>query len=113
MNISTSIAYIFPYANVKGHKAIVSQTGTSSKTSYSTDINNIEFTEANWKRRLSKQEFKCILKQIKKLIGFAKYHKFDEKYPPFLAERKEKIINKKRGQQPSEISNYGPSQDNT
>ena len=44
VNISTSIAQLFPDANVKGRKAIVSQTGTSSKTSYSTHINGIEFT---------------------------------------------------------------------
>ena len=50
---------------------------------------------------------------MRKLIGFAKYHKFDGKYPAFLAEKQEKINNKKRGRQASEISYYGPSQDDT
>ena len=31
VNISTSIAQLFPNVNVKGHRAIVSQTGTSSE----------------------------------------------------------------------------------
>ena len=48
VNISTSIAQTFPDVNVKGRKAIVSQTGTSGKKSHSTHINGIEFTEANW-----------------------------------------------------------------
>ena len=46
---------------------------------------------------------------MKNLIGFAKYRKFDEKYPAFLAERQEKINNKKRGQEVSEVPYYGPS----
>ena len=108
VDISTSIAQIFPNVNVEGHRAIVLQTGTSSKTSYSTSINDMEFTKANWKRRLSNEKFKCIPKQMRELIGFAKYHKFDEKYPAFLAERQEKINSKKRGQ---EVSYYGLSQD--
>ena len=62
VNISTSIGQIFPYVNIKGRKAIVSQTGTSSKTSYSTHINGIEFTEANWKSKLNNEDFKYIPK---------------------------------------------------
>ena len=34
VDISMSIAQIFPLANVKGHKAIVSQVGTNNETSY-------------------------------------------------------------------------------
>ena len=113
VNIFTSIAQLFPNVNVKGHRAIVLQTGTSSETSHSTHVNGIEFTEANWKRRLSNGEYKCIPKQMRKLIGFTKFHKFDEKYPVFLTKRQEKIDNKKRGQEVLEVSYYGPSQDNT
>ena len=109
VNISSSIAQLFPNVNVKGHRVIVSQTRTSSKTSHSTHINGIKFTEATWKRRLGK--YNCIPKQIQKIIGFAKLHKIDEKYHAFLAERQEKINNKKRGQEVSEVSCYGPSQD--
>ena len=48
---------------------------------------------------------------MQKLIGFAKFHKFDEKYPAFLAEKQEKMNNKKKGV--PEVSYYGPSQDDT
>ena len=114
VDISTSIAQTFPNVNIKGRRAIVSQTGTSSETSYSTHINGIEFTIANWKRRFRNHEFKCIPKQMRKLIGFAKYYKFDKKkYSAFLAEMQEKINSKKRGQEMSEVSYYRPSQDDT
>ena len=46
-----------------------------------------------------------------KLIGFAKYHKFEEKQASYEAERQEEIKGRKRGRQASEISHYGPSQD--
>ena len=36
---------------------------------------------------------------------------FIKKYPAFLVEKQEKINNKKRGQEVSEVSYYGPSQD--
>ena len=68
VNISTSIAQLMPNVHVKGHKAIVSQTGTSSKTSHSTHIYGIEFTEANWKRKLSNDKCKCIPKKVKKSL---------------------------------------------
>ena len=67
----------------------MSQTGTSSKISYYAHVNGIEFTEANWKRRLSNDEYKFIPKQVKKLIAFAKYHGFDEKYTTFLAKKQQ------------------------
>ena len=46
---------------------------------------------------------------MKKLIGFAKYHGFNEKSPAFLAEKQQNKNDKKRGV--SEMSYYGPFQD--
>ena len=46
---------------------------------------------------------------MKKLIGFTKYHGFDEKYPAFRAEKQQNKNDKKRGV--SEMSYYGPSKD--
>ena len=109
MDISTSIAQIFPLVNVKGHKTIVSQTRTSGKTSYSTHVNGGEFTESTWEKRLSNDKYKCIPKQVKKLIGFAKYHGYNEKYPAFLAEKQQNRNDKKR--RVSQISYYGPTKD--
>ena len=97
VDISTSIAQIFPNVNVKGRRAIVLQTGTSGETSYSTHVNGVEFTESTWEKRLSNDEYKFIPKQVKKLIGFAKYHGYNEKYPAFLAEKQQNRNDKKRG----------------
>ena len=60
VDISTSIAQIFPLVNVKGRKAIVSQVGTNSNTSYSTHVNGIEFTASNRDKRLSNDDYKCL-----------------------------------------------------
>ena len=71
--------------------------------------NVIDFTGANWKKRLSNDKYKFIPKQVKKLIGFAKYHSFDKKYLAFLAEKQQNGNDKKR--KVSEMSYYGPSKD--
>ena len=65
VDISTSIAQIFPLVNVKGRKAIVSQTGTSGNISYSTHVNGVEFTESTCEKRLSNNDYKRIPKQVK------------------------------------------------
>ena len=36
------------------------------------------------------EDYKCIPNQVRKLIGFAKYHQYDAKHAAFLAESKEK-----------------------
>ena len=87
VNISTSIAQIFPLANVKGRKAIVSQVGTDA-TSYSTHCNGVEFTTLNWTKRMNNEDYKCIPTQVKRLIGFAKANGFTEKQPAFQDSRK-------------------------
>ena len=109
VDISTSIAQIFPLVNVKGHKAIVSQVGTNSDTSYSTHVNDIEFTESNWDKRLSNDDYKCLPKQVRKLIGFVKAHGYHDKQSAFLAEKQQNRIDKKRGV--SQVSHSGPSHD--
>ena len=48
---------------------------------------------------------------MRKIIGFAKYHKFDEKQASYQAERQEKINGRNRGQQALETSHYWRSQD--
>ena len=97
MNISKSIAQIFPLANVKGHKAIVAQIGTNSNTSYSAHVNGIEFTEFSWDKRLHNDYYKCLPKPVKKIIGFANAHGYHDKQSAFLAEKQQNGNNKKRG----------------
>ena len=111
VDIGTTIAQIFPLVNIKGRKAIVSQIGTNSDTSYSTHVNGIEFTESNWDKRLSNNDYKCLLKQMKKLIGFAKAHGYYDKQSVFLVEKQQNRNDKKRVV--SQISHYGPSQDDS
>ena len=65
VDISMSIAQIFPLANVKGRKAIVSQVGTNGETSYSTHCNGVEFTAANWDKRLGNDDYKCLPLQLR------------------------------------------------
>ena len=72
LNISTSIGQLFPLANVKGRKAIVSQAGTNDVTSYATHCNGILFTDKTWHKHMSNDDYKHIPTQIRKLIGFAK-----------------------------------------
>ena len=62
---------------------------TSSNTSYSTHVNGIEFTESNWDKRLSNNDYKCIPKQVEKLIGLAKDHGYNEKYLAFIPEKQQ------------------------
>ena len=81
--LSTSIATLFPLIGVKGCKALVSETGTSDEVTNKTHINGLEFTEENWKTNWTSKQFKCIPTQVRRLIGFAKYHKYDEKMVAF------------------------------
>ena len=111
VDISTSIAQIFPLINVKGRKSIISQVGTDDVTSYSTHCNGILFTEKNWERRLGNDEYKCIPTQMKKLIGFAKSHGFNEQLTAFKESKKQDRENKRKILKVSQTSHYGPSQD--
>ena len=113
VDIYMSIAQIVPLANVKGHKAIVSQIGTNSETSYSTHVNVVEFTASNCYKCLSNDDYKCLPTKVRKLIGFAKANGFNEKQSAFLTD-KQQNRNKKRGiPKVSQRSHYGPSQDDT
>ena len=105
VDISTSIAQIFPLIHVKGRKSIISQVGTAD-TSYSTHCNGVLFTNENWKKRLTNEEYKCIPTQMKKLIGFAKAHGYEEQLAAFNERRHG---DKKR--KVSKVSHYGPAQD--
>ena len=87
VDISTSVAQIFPLVNVKERKAIVLQVGTNSDTTYSTHVNGIEFTQSNCDKRLSNNDYKCLSKQVKKLIGFAKAYGYHDKQSASLAEK--------------------------
>ena len=85
------------------------QIGTSSNTSYSIHVNGIGFTESNWDKRLSNDDYKCLPKQVRKLIGFVKAHGYHDKQSAFLAEKQQNRIDKKRGV--SQVSHSGPSHD--
>ena len=95
VSLSTSIATLFPLIDVKGHKALVSETKTGGEVTNQTHINGVEFTESIWKKSFSTEESKCIPKQVRRLIGFAKHHKYDEKQHAYKAEVA--LENKKRG----------------
>ena len=113
VNISTSIAPIFPLVNVKGRQVIVPQVGTNNMTSYYTHYNGISFNDKNWDKHLDNEDYKCIPTQIKKLIGFAKANGFIEKQSVFLKNRQQSRKNKKGGvSQVPQAFHYGPSQDN-
>ena len=60
VNISTSIGQLFPLANVKGRKAIVSQAETNDVTSYATHCNGILFTDKTWHKHMSNDDYKHI-----------------------------------------------------
>ena len=77
VSLSTSIATLFPLIGVKGRKALFSETGTGGELTNKTHTNGLEFTEANWKANWTSEQFKCIPQQVRRLIGFAKYHKYD------------------------------------
>ena len=97
MNISNSIGQIFPLANVKGRKAIVSQAGTNDVTSYATHCNGILFTDKTWHKHMSNDDYRHIPTQVRKLIGFAKANNFAEKQVAFLEEQQQnKRIKKER-----------------
>ena len=97
VDISMSIAQIFPLVNVKGRKAIVSQVGTNSETSYSTHVNGIEFTASNWDKQLTNDDYRCLPTQVRKRIGFAKVSGFNKKQSAFLADKQQNMNDKKRG----------------
>ena len=65
-------------------------------------MNSILFTANNWKSKWSYDQYKCFPTQLKKLIGFAKMHKFDEKQDAFIAD-------KKRARRTSETSQSEPN----
>ena len=104
VSLSTSIATIFSLVHVKGHRALVSETGTGSEVSHSTHINGLEFTEHTWKNKFNNEKYRCIPKQIGKLIDFAKHYKFNKKQVAFKAEIQARNISKKRGRKASETS---------
>ena len=97
VDISMSIAQIFPLVNVKGHKAIVSQVGTNNETSFQTHVNGIEFTASNWDKQLSNDDYRCLPTQVRKLIGFAKANGLNKKQSAFLADKQQNRNDKKRG----------------
>ena len=102
--LSTSIASIYLLIGMKGRKALVSETNTGGGgISHKSHLNGVSFTESDWKRNFKSEDYKCIPNQVRKLIGFAKYHKYDEKHAAFLAESKEKR-RKKRGRNVSETN---------
>ena len=106
VNISTAIAQIFPLANVKGRKAIVSQVG-SGATSFSTHCNGVELTAANWTKRMNNEDYKCIPSQVKRLIGFAKANGYTDK---LLSFQDAKNQNRNRSQEENKDNKRGISQ---
>ena len=60
---------------------------------------------------LNNEEFKCIPEQVRKLIGFCKHYKFDEKQAASKAEIQARDNSRKKARQASETSYYGPSKD--
>ena len=102
-SLSTSIGTIFSLVNVKGRKALDSKTGTGNgdgKKSNSSHMNGILFTTKNWKNKFSNDDCNCFPTQLKRLIGFAKEHNYDEKHVAFVSSKDPK----KGGRQTSEMS---------
>ena len=97
VSLSTSIATIYPLIGVKGRKALVSKTNTGGGAgiSHKTHLNGVSFTDSDWKSNFKGDDYKCIPTQVRRLICFAKYHKFDEKQAAFLVETKENKRNEK------------------
>ena len=79
VSLSTLIATIFPLINVKGRKTLMSETGTNSQVTHATYLNGVEFTDQTWKGCFSIEDYRCIPKQVKKLIGFARRYKCNDK----------------------------------
>ena len=103
VNISTSIGQLYPLANVKGRKAIVSQVGSDDATSYSTHCNGILFTEQNWNKHMNNDDYKRIPTQMRRLIGFAKANNFTDKQAAFNENKKQNRANKRGVSQVSNI----------
>ena len=97
VNISTSIGQIFPLANVKGRKAIVSQAETNDVTLYVTHCNGVLFNDKNWFKGMSNDDYKRIPTQMRKLIGIAKANGFTNKQTAFHEEQQQSKRNKKKG----------------
>ena len=62
-------------------------------------VNGPQLDKDDWVN-FENDEFRCIPTQVRKLIGFAKHHDYDEKQAVFVSEAKEK--RNKRGRQASE-----------
>ena len=91
--LSTSIASIYPLIGMKGRKALVSETNTGdSAISHKSHLNGVSFTDKDWKRHFKNDEFRCIPNQVRKLIGFAKHHDYDQKQAVLSRKLKRKEI---------------------
>ena len=82
----------------------MSKTETGNEVPNATHINGLKFTEHTWKTNWNAEQFRCIPKQVRKLIGFTKYLKYDEKQATFIAENRDK----NRGRQASKTSQEDP-----
>ena len=109
--LSTSIASNYPLVGMKGRKALVSETNTGGlPVSLKSHLNGVSFTAQDWKRHFKPDDFKCIPIQVKRLIGFAKNHNYDEKNAAFVQESKDRKDNK-RGRQASETRSHSDDPD--
>ena len=71
--LSITISLLFPLAGTNKRKAIVSDTSTGDRgsTSNDTHCNGVEFTGKTWNKRFASEDYKCLPKMVRRLIGVA------------------------------------------